>query len=169
MLSSMNKLAIGAATAIVTLGGVGVGLAASAGAAGVHAQDEPQALVLRASLAPSLPTYAAIFGVKPGGAPWAIRSGLVRLGQGGALEVNVSGLVLTTTGANPVPGIAASVFCDGTLAATTVSEPFSTTGDARIHTSVSLPSPCLAPAVLLNPATPSGVVTSVYIGFDGTA
>ena len=163
----MRKVAVGLATGLVCLGGVVPGLTASADAHGVHGQDHSEASVLQASLAPSLPKYSTIFGVNPGGAPWALQSGHVRLGQGGALEVNVNGLVLTTTGANPVPGLAASVFCDGTLAATTAPVPFSTTGNAHIHATVSLPSPCLAPAVLLNPATPSPV-TSVYIGFDGT-
>ncbi len=167
MLSSMRKVAIGLATGLVCLGGVVPGLTASADAHGVHGQDHSKASVLNASLAPSLPTYSPIFGVTAGGAPWALQSGHVRLGQSGALEVSVNGLVLTTTGANPVPGLAASVFCDGTLAATTASVPFSTTGDARIHATVSLPSPCLAPAVLLNPDVTS-VVTSVYIAFDGT-
>ena len=122
--------------------------------------------MLNASLAPSLPTYSLIFGVKPGG-PLGAPIGPRPARPGGALEVNVNGLVLTTTGTNPVPGLAASVFCNGTLAATTASVPFSTTGDAHIHATVSLPSPCLAPAVLVNPAVPS-VATSVYIGFDGT-
>ncbi len=167
MLSSMGKAAVGLATGLVCLGGVVPGLTASADAHGVHGQGHSEASMLRASLAPSLPTYPTIFGVKPGGAPWALQSGHVRLGQAGALEVNVNGLVLTTTGVNPVPGLAASVFCDGTLAATTASVPFSTTCNAHIQATVSLPNPCLAPAVLLNPAAPS-VVTSVYIAFDGT-
>jgi hypothetical protein len=168
MLSSKGKVAVGLATGLVCLGGVVPGLTSSADARGLHGPEVSQASVLNASLAPSLPTYSTIFGVKPGGAPWALQSGHVHLGQGGRLEVNVNGLVLTTSGANPLPGIAASVFCGGALAATTASVPFSTTGDAHVHATVSLPSPCLAPAVLLNPATAAGVNALVYIAFDGT-
>jgi len=127
--------------------------------------------LFRAELAPSVPTDPMIFGVSPGGAPWQLDHGKVRIGEDGTFEVEVDGLVLTTTGSNPVPDIAASVFCNGTLAATTLPVPFSTSGDAHIQTTVSLPAFCPAPAVLLNPATgssSSNVVTSLYIGFDGT-
>jgi hypothetical protein len=44
---------------------------------------------------------------------------------------DVHGLVLSTTGANPVPDLAASLYCGGTLLATTMPVPFSTTGNAR--------------------------------------
>ncbi len=67
--------------------------------------------------------------------------------------------------------VMASVYCGGTVAATTTPVPFSTTGNARIRTTVSLPAFCPAPAVLLNPATgtsPSEVKTAIYIAFDGT-
>jgi hypothetical protein len=85
--------------------------------------------------------------------------------------VSVHGLVLTTSGANPVPDLAAQVYCGGTVAATTAPVPFSTTGTARIRAMVSLPVFYPAPAVLLNPATGSSlseVKTTIYIGFDGT-
>jgi hypothetical protein len=123
-------------------------------------------------LAPSVPGDPAVFGVKPGGAPWILDRGHVRLGRGGELKVEVSGLVLATTGANPLPDLAASIYCNGALAATTSPVPFSTTGDAAIDANVSLPAFCAAPAVLLNPATGSSsstVVTGTYIAFDGTS
>jgi hypothetical protein len=159
-----------AAGALATVGILG----ASASAASHPARTGHRGTrgeVLRAVLAPSVPADPAIFGVAPGGAPWQLAHGQVRLGKSGRLTVDVDGLVLTTTGANPVPDLAASVYCGGTLATTTAPVLFSATGNARIRTTVSLPAFCPAPAVLLNPATgslPSQVKTTIYIGFDGT-
>jgi hypothetical protein len=108
--------------------------------------------------------------VPAGKAPWQLKHGHVRLGRNGALQVNATGLVLTT-GSNPVPDLAAAVYCNGAPAGTTAPVPFSAKGNARIHASVTLPSFCPAPAVLLKPATGSAQtdVLSVYIGFDGKA
>jgi hypothetical protein len=167
MSSSFKKL-VAASVAGLACAGAMVAVAAPAGARGMHGAHAGGPTVLNASLAPSLPTYPSIFGLPPGGAPWALQAGHVHLGASGRLEVNVTGLVLVTTGTNPVPEIAASVFCNGTVAATTAPVPFSTAGDAQIHAMVSLPSPCLVPAVLLQPVIAS-VVRSAYIAFDGTA
>lgn len=126
-------------------------------------------VVLVATLAPSMPapTDPSIFGVAPGGVPWQIAHGHVVLAAG-ALRVNVAGLVVTTSGTNPVPELAASVYCNGTLAAMTAPVPFSPQGDAHIHAAVpSLPAFCAAPAVLLNPVNSTGVLPA-YIAFDGT-
>ena len=128
--------------------------------------------LLRAELSPSVPSDPAIFGVSPGGAPWQLAHARVRLGESGRLDIDVDGLVLTTTGANPLPDLAATIYCGGTAAATTAPVPFSTKGDAHIRTMVTLPAFCPAPAVLINPATgssPSSVITTAYIAFDGTA
>ncbi|MCU1494717.1 MAG: hypothetical protein JWO62_2481 [Acidimicrobiaceae bacterium] len=165
------------ATALSATMGTGVGLGSAATVANHQAKaghdgERGNSVVLRSSLAPSVPSDPAIFAVKPGGAPWVLDAGHVRLGRGGELEVEVAGLVLATTGANPVPDLAASLYCNGALAATTAPVPFSATGNAHIHASVSLAAFCAAPAVLLNPATgssPSAVVTGTYIAFDGTA
>ena len=128
-----------------------------------------QALVLDAALAPSVPGDTAIFGVAAGGLPWIIKSGHVRIGKGGMLELNVTGLVLSSTGVNPLTDLAASVYCAGSLAATTAAVPFSSAGDAHIHATLSLPALCAAPAVLVNPAPSGTVSTAAYIAFDGTA
>ncbi len=127
--------------------------------------------LLSVAVAPSVPSDPAIFGVNPGSIPWMIKHGRARLSGDGALQVNVVGLVLTTTGANPVPFLAASVYCNGALAAISPPAPYSTKGNARIRASVTLPAFCPAPAVLLNPATGSAPsdVLPVYIGFGGTA
>jgi hypothetical protein len=172
MRRSLLVSSAGVAAGVLALVGIFSTSAAAAGHPVRTGHWDTRGEVLRAVLAPSVPTDPHIFGVAPGAAPWRLAHGQVRLGKDGRLAVEVNGLVLTTTGANPVPDLAASVYCGGTLAATTTPVPFSTAGDARIRATVSLPAFCPAPAVLLNPATgssPSTVKTAVYIGFDGTA
>ena len=180
----MSRFLRGSSIAIVTSAlvatGCLVGLSSSAAAPshpqkGVHHRHHhgrSESAIISASVAPSVPTDAMIFGVAAGGAAWTIDHGHARLGNRGALEVDVRGLVLTMTKANPVPDLAASVFCDGAVVATTAPVAFSSGGDAHIHAHVTLPGFCAAPAILLNPATSgstSGVLTTVYIAFDGTA
>ena len=160
---------------------VAVGVAALTGGHALATTGAPKApstaahpnehsTVLSARLAPSQPTDPPIFGATAGGVPWSLDHGHVVLRQGGGLDVNVDGLIVTSLGSNPVPGLAASVYCNGMLAATTAPVPFSTKGDADIDATVSLPALCPAPAVLLNPAVGSPLVAKpgIYIGFDGT-
>jgi len=45
--------------------------------------------------------------------------------------------------------------------------PLSSDGDAVIRTTVTLPSTCLAPIVLINPVIASTLNTSVYIALTG--
>jgi hypothetical protein len=127
---------------------------------------------LEAALFGSQPTGPTLFGVKPGGAPWVIRSGKAEVRREGRVEVRVRGLVIPTApqnGTNPLPGIAATVFCGGTAVGTTKTVPFSPAGDARIEDRLgaALPSPCLVPAVLLNPQIGSAVNPAVYIAATG--
>ena len=161
MSHSLRKLVFTVVAGVGCLGGAIAGVAASAGAQPAQSQN----LVLNASLAPSLPSYSDIYTVPPGGAPWLLQAGHVVLGAGGHLNAVVTGLVLATTGTNPVPEIAASVYCNGAQAGTTAPVPFSTAGNAHVQTTLALPTPCLVPAVLLTirPAT-----TTLYIAFDGT-
>lgn len=171
MRRSLLVSSIGVAAGVLALVGIFSTSAAAAGHPARTGHWGTRGEVLRAVLAPSVPADPHIFGAAPGGAPWRLARGQVRLGKDGRLTIEVNGLVLTTTGANPVPDLAASVYCGGTLAATTTPVPFSTTGNARIRAAVSLPAFCPAPAVLLNPATGSSlstVKTTIYIGFDGT-
>ena len=161
MSHSLRKLVFTVVAGVGCLGGAIAGVAASAGAQPAQSQNP----VLNAPLAPSLPTYSDIYTVPPGGAPWLLQAGHVVLGAGGHLNAVVTGLVLATTGTNPVPEIAASVYCNGAQAGTTAPVPFSTAGNAHVQTRLALPTPCLVPAVLLTirPAT-----TTLYIAFDGT-
>lgn len=156
--------ALGLAVALAALVGAAMALAAPT------ARRSSQKPVLGGSLAPSLtPTGPSVFGVAPGGLPWVLAAGHVQLGAGGMLQAQVARLVVPTTGSNPVPFIAASVYCGGKEVATTAPVPFSSGGNAQIHADVSLPAFCPAPAVLLKPATGSSPsdVHDVYIAFDG--
>jgi len=107
----------------------------------------------------------ALFGVTGGGVPWVIDEGQATLTADGQLNVEVEGLVLATTHVNPVATGRAIVACAGVVAASTGAVPFSSTGDAEVHTTVSLPSPCLAPAVFFAGITGGGDRWFAVTGF----
>ena len=54
-----------------------------------------------------------LFGLVRGGAPWVISEGTARLRANGDLRAEVEGLVIPTTGVNPVPRLSATVVCNG--------------------------------------------------------
>lgn len=132
------------------------------------AHDNGPRTVLRSSLFGNQVSDPTVFGVKPGTNPWVIKRGTTRLQADGHFTLRVRGLVIPiapANGTNPVPALSASVYCSGTLVATTPTVPFSSSGDAEIDTSIGvLPSPCVAPAVFVHPNT----VTSAYIAFNGS-
>ena len=110
---------------------------------------------------PYLGTANPIRGVAGGGAPWSIDTAKAELRSDGRLEVSVTGLVLTTTGVNPVANFRAVLSCrtvDGTgnpavVNLSTGDVPATSTGDAIIEETLTLPSSCLAPIVFVtNPA-----------------
>ena len=128
--------------------------------------------VIHADLFGSPIAGTTIFGVKPGGAPWVIDRGEAKVRRDGRVKVRVAGLVIPTApqnGTNPLSNIAATVYCGDTAVGTTKAVPFSTAGDARIDETLAtaLPRPCLAPAVLLNPAPGGAINTTVYIAATG--
>jgi hypothetical protein len=172
----LTRLTLVAATLAIA-GGSAVGLtAAGAAAATTSSRSAPShrdahGLLVNAALAPSLPTDPDIFSVKAGGVPWQIKPSRVRLMRDGLLVVNVDGLVVVGPGTNPIPDLAATLYCNGSPVMTTAPVSFSTKGNARIRTTVSLPAFCPVPAVLLNPAkgAMSSDILPVYIGFDGQA
>jgi hypothetical protein len=86
-------------------------------------------------------------GVTAAGAPWSIQEGRATLYANGRLHVEVQGLIVIALGRNPATTGKAVVSCNGVVAATTDAVPFSTTGDAEVDTTVSLPSPCFGPSV----------------------
>jgi hypothetical protein len=99
-----------------------------------------------------------IRGINGAGAPWTLTSAKGELKTNGVLEISVRGLVLVSTGVNPVATFRAAVSClttdaSGTAAATSniLTDPFpaTTTGDADIEAFVALPTPCIAPIVFV--------------------
>jgi hypothetical protein len=99
--------------------------------------------------------------VPGGGAPWQIDRGEGKLRSDNTVEVDVRGLVLVSTGANPSAAFRALVSCqsiDGLGAPSIVNVstgdfPATTTGDARIEERLDLPTPCIAPIIFVtNPA-----------------
>jgi hypothetical protein len=91
--------------------------------------------------------------------PWKIGDANADLRADGRLHVEVEGLVLASTGANPVRQFKAVVSCqttvNGVATVSNVSSPLvdaSGTGDAEIDTSIDLPSPCIAPIVFVTSA-----------------
>ena len=161
MKTILRRVAVAAAV-LVTVGLIGAPSAFANG--GGHGGGGGRT-ILNAELAGSLTTDPVLAQtVAPGGADWVIGDGVARLRHDGRLDVRVKGLVLTSTGANPVTQVSASVACNGVVVATTAVVPFSTTGDAKIHAKVALPQRCIAPVVLLNPRGNA----AVYIGVTGT-
>jgi hypothetical protein len=153
-------LAVGASTAVARTGHNG------------HATARHDGTVLKSEVFGSQPTGPVLFGVAPGGAPWIIDRGDAKVRADGRVEVRLDGLVIPTppsNGTNPVPEIAATVYCNGAAVGTTTAVPFSLAGNARIDDTLATPppSPCLAPAVLFNPASGGVVTTTAYIAATG--
>src|SRR5262245_44963461 len=116
--------------------------------------------LLRASLAPSMTTDPTFHGVTPGGAPWVLDRGEVRVRLDGRFELRVRGLVIPNPPGDDTPGpvqtISASLFCGAdadTMAADTTDQvPIDDDGDARIRDDdFDVPDTCLAPVVLVHP------------------
>ncbi len=98
----------------------------------------------------------AIRGIAGAGAAWRIDRGRGELGTDGSLEVDVEGLVLVNTGANPQPAFRAAVSCLTTsggavVTVNKITDPFpaTSTGDATTEAAVDLPSPCVAPIIFV--------------------
>jgi hypothetical protein len=150
-------------------------MALAAGAFGDSGGDDREghgASLVKASLAPSLPTDPKFHGVSPGGAPWVLKRGDVRVKSDGKLRLRVEGLVIPVAPGNGTPGpvitISASLYCgadtDTAAADTTEKVPISREGDARIRDkSFNVPATCLAPVILVHP---NGDTTH-YIAVDG--
>jgi hypothetical protein len=114
--------------------------------------DEGGGDVLRAALVASAAGDAATNGVAPAG-DWRLRRGSVRIERDDELRVEVSRLVLRTTGRNDsVDSIRAALYCSGTRADVTRSARLSRRGDARIRDELNVPRRCLAPTVLVQPS-----------------
>jgi hypothetical protein len=94
-----------------------------------------------------------IGGVASGGAPWVVRRGTAILADDGRLRVDIRGLILPSTGnTGPVTQVAASVVCNGAVAATSQAVNLASDGNAEISAKLALPSPCLGAVVLIRVA-----------------
>jgi hypothetical protein len=110
---------------------------------------------------PYLGAANAIRGIGGGGAPWEIDDAKGELRADGEIDIKVRGLVLVSTGANPVTDFKAIVSClsiDANNQPITVNVetglfPADAEGNCLIADQVDLPDPCIAPIVFVtNPA-----------------
>jgi hypothetical protein len=145
----IKRLVVGA---VLTIGFVM--MASNAGSVGPA--TVLQADTLAGVTGPYVGSANQIRGVNGGGIPWDITEGKAELTADGHLEVKVEGLVLATTGTNPVTTFRGLVSCqtivDGAAAVVNVPTdafPASATGDSKIEADVTLPSPCFAPIVFV--------------------
>lgn len=97
-----------------------------------------------------------VAGVPSGGAPWVIAASEFTVSANGKVQVEIRGLLISAGPAintvGPVTMVSASLVCGDVVAATTAAVPFSSGGDASIHDTISVPVPCIAPAVLIRVA-----------------
>ena len=145
----------------------GAAVAALAVVPGAIGSDKPD--LLRSGVAGSTPLTAVpagpvLFDINPGGAPWvANRHSSIRVKRDGDVRIKVRGLVIPNrVPGNPLANIVASLVCNGAVVATTDPVPFSPEGDADIRQEVMVPTPCVAPVVLLRPNA-----AGPYIGGSG--
>jgi threonine dehydratase len=106
-----------------------------------------------------------VAGVASGGAPWKVSKGEVSVSTNGRIEVEVKGLLIATgTAVNtvgPVTMVMTSLVCGDVVAASTKAVALTTTGNAEIQDTIQVPSPCIAPAVLVRiAATTTGPVAN---------
>jgi hypothetical protein len=155
----MKKVVI--SVAVLALGLVGI--ASTAGSA------EPPTILKASTMVGVTGPYVGtaipatpIRGVNGGGIPWNISDAKAVLLADGHLEIKVEGLVLATTGMNPVNMFRGLVSCQtisGTTATVTnvSTDPFpaTMTGNSKIAQTLDLPDPCIAPIVFVTSPTGS--------------
>jgi hypothetical protein len=97
-----------------------------------------------------------LLGVPGGGRPWTLVRGDAKLWADGSIDLKVHGLLLgpggTNEGTNPVTLGRAIVVCNGVDKVLSETVPFDADGDARVKTTLTLPSPCLAPVIFFGSA-----------------
>ncbi len=120
--------------------------------------------LIRRHLTPSMPTDPAINGVNPGGLPWVLERGEVRVRANGRMDVRIEGLQVPRadgTADNPVPMVDAVVYSGRDQVADSGPMPLSVPdGDARFRVQLALPRHVHDVTVLISPSTAVG---SAYI------
>ncbi len=113
-------------------------------------------------------------GIVAGGKPWAIMSGTGELDSDGRLHVSVTGLVIPVApfnGTNPLPRFGATVSCITThhtiVNVFAGTFPTSSSGDATIDATVTLPHPCTQAVVFVTSPTGAWFARSIATGDDG--
>ena len=116
--------------------------------------------LIRMDLTPSLPTDDPIVGVSPGGLPWQIERGEVRVRPNGRTDVRIEGLQVPRadgTADNPVPMIDAVLYCGGEQVADSGAHPLSVPeGDARFRVFLDVPRTCEDATVLISASAAVG-------------
>jgi hypothetical protein len=116
--------------------------------------------VIRADLTPSLPTDDPINLVAPGGAPWQIDRGEVRVRPNGRMDVRIEGLKVSRpdgSSDNPVPMVDAVLYCGGRLTADSGPQQLTVPdGDAEFRVRLGSLSGCSDASVLISPSTAVG-------------
>ena len=110
--------------------------------------------LIRADLVPSLTTDPPINGLQPGGLPWVLDRGEVRVRDDGRMDVRIEGLQIPRAGSedNPVGSITAVLYCGGMRVADSGAQPMSIPeGDARFRVTVAAPDHCDMATVLISP------------------
>lgn len=81
-------------------------------------------------------------------------------------DVNHGGGYAGVKAQSPVKTVTASLYCGGAVEGTTPSAPLSSRGDAELDGTVTVPSKCLQPTVLVHPNGGAGVYIAAS-GFGG--
>jgi hypothetical protein len=143
---------------LLAVGAVGV-QATAAKDGGSPGKDVLEFDVMTPVVAPFTGTTHPIRGVNGGGVPWQIDRGRGDLSSDGRLNIRVDGLVLVSSGENPIPMFRGVVNCltvaspDVGVNLATAPVPASMDGDATIKARVELPDPCVAPIVFVTSGT----------------
>lgn len=119
--------------------------------------------LIRADFTPSMPTDDPINGVNPGGLPWVLDRGQVRVRENGRMDVRLEGLQIPRNGGedNPIASIHAVLYCDGMQAADSGPHPMTVPGgDSRFRVHLMVPKTCADATVLISP---DGAVGAAYI------
>jgi hypothetical protein len=144
---------------LLAVGAVVVQSTAAQSDGGAPGKDVLEFDVMTPVVAPFTGTTNPIRGVNGGGVPWQIDRGRGDLRSDGRLEIKVEGLVLVSSGQNPVAQFRGVVNCLTTgspnvgVNLVTAPVPASSDGDATIKATVELPDPCVAPIVFVTSGT----------------